>query len=50
MNNERLFTARRVPSRDRQVLGVVAIFVGGFVGRALLQAIGPAPSTSVRAV
>ena len=35
-----LFVRRRVTSRDHKIIGVTALFVGGFSSRAILQAIG----------
>lgn len=40
MTDPRLFSRRRVASRDHKVVGVSALFVGGFCSRAILQAIG----------
>lgn len=42
MADPALFTAKLVRSRDLKVLAVSALFLGGFVGRALLDKIGDA--------
>ncbi|KAF8524478.1 hypothetical protein JB92DRAFT_2881220 [Gautieria morchelliformis] len=39
-----LFKLRLVKSRDFKVLAVLALFLGGFIGRALLDKIGAAPT------
>jgi hypothetical protein len=36
-----LFYLRRVPTRDRRLVGVAFSFLGGFVGRALVDQVGP---------
>ena len=40
MADPKLFTRGWVISRDHKVIGVVSLFVGGFVGRALIDVIG----------
>jgi len=40
MADPMLFVRRRVASRDHKIIGVTALFVGGFCSRAILQAIG----------
>jgi hypothetical protein len=42
MADPRLFTLRFVKSRDLKVVAVVALFVGGFLGRTFLEKIGSA--------
>jgi len=44
MADPMLFAIRRVASRDHKIIGVTALFVGGFSSRAILQAIG-SPAT-----
>jgi hypothetical protein len=39
-----LFKLRFVKSRDMKVVAVVALFLGGFVGRAILDKLGSAPT------
>ncbi|KAI0042609.1 hypothetical protein FA95DRAFT_1499878 [Auriscalpium vulgare] len=41
MADPKLFMMRRwIPSRDHKVMGIVALFIGGFTSRAILQSIG----------
>ena len=40
MSDPFLFATRSAPSRDHKVLGALALFCGGFVGRALVDQIG----------
>jgi Protein of unknown function (DUF1275) len=42
-----LFHWARVPRRDRKLIGAVFIFCGGFIGRALVDQIGPAGALGV---
>ena len=42
-----LFYRRRVPTRNRKLIGAAFIFFGGFVGRALLDQVGPAGALGV---
>jgi hypothetical protein len=42
-----LFYRRHVPTRDRKLIGAAFIFLGGFVGRALVDQVGPAGSLGV---
>lgn len=50
MSDPRLFKLReKVVSRDHKLIAVVALFVGGFVGRTLVRKIG-SPSTLAIAV
>lgn len=47
MADPKLFQLRRVVSRDHKVIGIVALFVGGFAGRAILEKIGSAGALGV---
>jgi hypothetical protein len=47
MADPRLFSGRRVASRDLKVIAVSALFVGGFCSRAILQAIGSPASLGI---
>lgn len=48
MADPNLFRLNRwVISRDHKVIGIVALFVGGFVSRAILQAIGSAGTLGI---
>lgn len=47
MADPKLFTRRAVISRDHKILGVFALFLGGFVGRALVDSIGGAGAFGV---
>jgi hypothetical protein len=47
MADPKLFAARRVPSRDRKILAVSSVFVGGFCSRAILQSIGSPASLGI---
>ncbi len=38
---------RRIISRDHKVIGIVALFIGGFAGRAILDKIGAAGALGV---
>ena len=40
MADPKLFARGFVKTRDHKVIGVVALFLGGFIGRALLDQIG----------
>jgi len=47
MADPKLFAARRVASRDRRMIAVTSLFVGGFCSRAILQAIGSPASLGI---
>ena len=48
MADPKLFQIRRmVITRDHKILAVFSLFVGGFIGRAILQAIGAAGTLGV---
>ena len=47
MADPKLFQLRRVVTRDHKVIGIVALFVGGFAGRAILDRIGSAGALGV---
>ena len=47
MADPKLFHLRRVSSRDRKLIGAVSIFLGGFVGRTLVDQIGPSGALGV---
>jgi hypothetical protein len=48
MTEPKLFEFRRlVASRDHKIVAIVALFVGGFTGRALLDKIGSAGTLGV---
>ncbi|GJE86774.1 DUF1275 domain-containing protein [Phanerochaete sordida] len=47
MADPKLFQLRRVVSRDHKVIGIVALFIGGFAGRAILDKIGSAGALGV---
>ena len=47
MADPKLFTARRVASRDHKIIAVSSLFVGGFCSRAILQAIGSPASLGI---
>jgi hypothetical protein len=49
MADPKLFAARRVASRDRKILAVSSVFVGGFCSRAILQSIGSPASLGIGA-
>jgi hypothetical protein len=49
MADPKLFVSRRVRSRDHKMLGVAALFIGGFCSRAILQAIGSPASLGIGA-
>jgi hypothetical protein len=49
MADPRLFTLRRVISRDHKLVAILAVFVGAFLGRAVLQASGSAVTLGVGA-
>jgi hypothetical protein len=49
MADPKLFVSRPVPSRDHKMLGIAALFVGGFCSRAILQAIGSPASLGIGA-
>lgn len=38
---------RRIISRDHKIIGIVALFIGGFAGRAILDAIGSAGALGI---
>jgi hypothetical protein len=44
-----LFKPRRVISRDRKLIGAFCIFLGGFIGRALVGQIGAGGALGVGA-
>ena len=44
VSDPKLFVTRRVASRDHKIIGIAALFVGGFCSRVILQAIG-SPAT-----
>jgi len=47
MTDPKLFAARRVASRDRRIIAVSFLFVGGFCSRAILQSIGSPASLGI---
>ena len=47
LTNPKLFTARRVASRDHKIIAISCLFVGGFCSRAILQAIGSPASLAI---
>ncbi len=47
MADPKLFTRHRVITRDHKVIAIVALFLGGFIGRAILDKIGPAGAFGV---
>lgn len=47
MADPKLFQLRRVVTRDHKVIGIVALFIGGFAGRAILDRIGSAGALGV---
>jgi hypothetical protein len=49
MADPKLFHFGRVISRDHKVYAIIALFLGGFLGRALLQASGSAVTLGVGA-
>jgi len=49
MADPKLFVFRPVPSRDHKILGIAALFIGGFCSRAILQAIGSPASLGIGA-
>jgi hypothetical protein len=49
MTEPKLFHFRRVISRDHKIMGVSALILGAFLGRALLQAGGSAVTLGVGA-
>ncbi len=49
MADPKLFISRPVATRDLKVLGIAALFVGGFCSRAILQAIGSPASLGIAA-
>jgi hypothetical protein len=49
MADPKLFVSRPVPSRDHKMLGIAALFIGGFCSRAILQAIGSPASLGIGA-
>jgi hypothetical protein len=49
MAEPKLFHLRRVVSRDHKIVAVLALILGAFLGRALLQATGSAVTLGVGA-
>ena len=49
MADPKLFVSRPVATRDHKILGIAALFVGGFCSRAILQAIGSPASLGIAA-
>jgi hypothetical protein len=49
MADPNLFARRAVISRDHKILGILALFIGAFLGRALLQDQGSAVTLGVGA-
>ncbi|KAH9077920.1 hypothetical protein EDB83DRAFT_2346989 [Lactarius deliciosus] len=49
MADPKLFVLRPVTTRDHKILGIAALFVGGFCSRAILQAIGSPASLGIAA-
>lgn len=47
MADPKLFQPRYTISRDHKIIAIVALFVGGFVGRALIEAIGSAGTLGI---
>jgi hypothetical protein len=47
MSEPKLFSPRHVRSRDHKLLAALSLFLGGFVGRALLDKIGAAGALGV---
>lgn len=47
MSDPKLFVRKAVITRDHRVLAVFALFIGGFVGRALLDQIGSAGALGI---
>ncbi|KAH9075559.1 hypothetical protein EDB83DRAFT_2350767 [Lactarius deliciosus] len=47
MGDPKLFVLRPVTTRDHKILGIAALFVGGFCGRAILQSIGSPASLGI---
>ena len=47
LSDPNLFRARRVLTRDHRFIAVFSLFLGGFVGRALLDQIGSAGALGV---
>lgn len=48
MSDPRLFNLRhKVATRDHKVIAAVALFIGGFCGRALLDSIGSAATLGI---
>lgn len=47
MADPKLFQPRYTISRDHKLIAVAALFVGGFVGRALIEAIGSAGTLGI---
>lgn len=47
MADPKLFAARRVASRDRKLVAVSSLFIGGFCSRAILQVIGSPASLGI---
>ncbi|KAH8993610.1 hypothetical protein EDB86DRAFT_2928827 [Lactarius hatsudake] len=49
MADPKLFILRPVTTRDHKIVGIAALFVGGFCSRAILQAIGSPASLGIAA-
>ena len=47
MADPKLFKGRLVVSRDHKIIGIVALFIGGFASRAILDAIGSAGTLGI---
>jgi len=47
MTDPNLFRRRYCPSRDHKIMAIVAVFVGGFVGRCMIDKIGSAGTLGV---
>ena len=47
MADPKLFVRHRVVTRDHKIIGIVALFIGGFASRAILDKIGSAGTLGV---
>ena len=47
MADPKLFLPRRVTTRDHKIIGIFALFLGGFASRAILDKIGSAGTLGV---
>jgi hypothetical protein len=47
MADPKLFVRRSITTRDHKVAGVFALFLGGFLSRAILQTIGTPSSLGI---